>query len=999
MDEKTLSTDSATESKIPSSPLVQSSPKPWHQSLRNWLWGYDFFISYHWGSGGTYAVNLAAQLRQKGYDVFLDRAEYAMGDKWKMVGEVALHNTQRLVLIATRSAVFDSKPVELEVVKFTDRGRHCIPIFFGDTFAEDEKANPGKFIVLERLPDDALYIEDSLENLPVGPAPKVVEDLASAHGIMRRRKLRQIITLTTVSILIVFATFSGFSWRNAVASQRRLAKQITEILCNSGIQNLSNGQLDSGVSDLDRAAESASFQGQMLTRAVARHRNAWRSDLGIHVESRTLIQTVGFDNAGKHILISTAGELKVYDRSTGIYAFSMSEDDAIFSVDGKWMISATPDGAKKLWILHTIQQSSFAPSDLSQRVLDVSHDHTAVLMSNAKSTIELWSLLDGTIRKVESYGQSRVSIARFSPDGKRFFVAVEMPDTSCNTFFYATSDLSALGSPVVLSGQPLAASLSYQVSVDGGDEYRFLTVLKNEGAIEVANYSIGSSTRPGAMWKMEDGYNMFKGISADGKMILSEYVDFPRASCSVLNALTGTGDSISARQMPLTSFGFSSDSNLALFGFSDGSVKLIDCRLTELDTSLSQLADLPHDEDVKTVAFGADRGDIIVGQLFLTATPHLVQVWATATNRLVGRPVRVDSPIQAAGFTPDGNHVFIVSGNSVRIRSADPTDFEIIGWQYDAKVHDGEPHWNQICLSPDGRGGALSNVDSGVAFFDVMTGERESLRFVSSADVVHERGYVDSRIEGFSKDGTHLVVSESLYDSGNDSRRLTLCTEMGNKLGSAVVESFQEQTGGSRIAVNTDGMIAVVINGMIRIGKLTTANAKLVELSSPTASSATACVFSPDGKSLAVGYDDGTLTLFGGPLWRHSTTLQNHGEKISCVEYNAATDLLCTAGPTSVRTWDSVTLAPVPFDVRHGLNGCECIRFTPDDEVIAIAGGNEIRLFETATKLPLGPPMMHLRSRSPELITELAFSQDGTVLHSQARSIYSWRVPQAGSAK
>ena len=31
----------------------------WYERLRNWLWGYDFFISYHWASGGTYAVNLA----------------------------------------------------------------------------------------------------------------------------------------------------------------------------------------------------------------------------------------------------------------------------------------------------------------------------------------------------------------------------------------------------------------------------------------------------------------------------------------------------------------------------------------------------------------------------------------------------------------------------------------------------------------------------------------------------------------------------------------------------------------------------------------------------------------------------------------------------------------------------------------------------------------------------------------------------------------------------
>lgn len=74
----------------------------WFQRVKNSLWGYDFFISYHWASGGPYAQELAEALRARGFDVFLDRAEYASGDNWQTVGEVALKNTQRLVLIATR---------------------------------------------------------------------------------------------------------------------------------------------------------------------------------------------------------------------------------------------------------------------------------------------------------------------------------------------------------------------------------------------------------------------------------------------------------------------------------------------------------------------------------------------------------------------------------------------------------------------------------------------------------------------------------------------------------------------------------------------------------------------------------------------------------------------------------------------------------------------------------------------------------------------------------
>ena len=185
---------------------VKSVPTiPWYRRMRNWLWGYDFFVSYHWASGGTYAVILAAKLRERGYDVFLDRAEYAMGDDWKRIGEVALRNTQRLVLVATREAIFESKPVEREVELFTNRHRQIIPIFFGDTFAREEREHPGEFLVLDRLPDATLYIEDAPANLrEAGPSNEAVEKLVGTHGIMRRRSLRQLITVIALSLLSLF---------------------------------------------------------------------------------------------------------------------------------------------------------------------------------------------------------------------------------------------------------------------------------------------------------------------------------------------------------------------------------------------------------------------------------------------------------------------------------------------------------------------------------------------------------------------------------------------------------------------------------------------------------------------------------------------------------------------------------------------------------------------------------------------------------------------------
>ena len=195
------------------------------QRIRNWLWGYDFFISYHRVSGGIYARNLRAQLQAKGYEVFLDDNEYALGDDWKKIGAVALRNTKRLILVANEQAVFESEAVKHEVLLFTDRSRHIIPIFFGDNFANEKRVSPGKFVILERLPDEIIYINDNIESLHHGPSMEVIEKVESAYTVMRRRKLRQIIVSVTMMLLIASSVFASISWIKALTAQDEAKRQ------------------------------------------------------------------------------------------------------------------------------------------------------------------------------------------------------------------------------------------------------------------------------------------------------------------------------------------------------------------------------------------------------------------------------------------------------------------------------------------------------------------------------------------------------------------------------------------------------------------------------------------------------------------------------------------------------------------------------------------------------------------------------------------------------
>lgn len=195
---------------------AETKRKLW-QWLKDWLWGYDFFVSYHWVSGGVYAVKLAQMLRSKGFDVFLDRADYASGDDWKRMGQIALRNTQRLVLVATREAVTISKPVQHEVEIFTARGRQVIPIIFGDRFNDIDRSD---YPTLACLPDSQLFVDSGADSLATGPNRETVDELIRTHNVLRRRNLRALLILIPTIIVITFAAFATYQWGDALVAKR-----------------------------------------------------------------------------------------------------------------------------------------------------------------------------------------------------------------------------------------------------------------------------------------------------------------------------------------------------------------------------------------------------------------------------------------------------------------------------------------------------------------------------------------------------------------------------------------------------------------------------------------------------------------------------------------------------------------------------------------------------------------------------------------------------------
>ena len=209
------------------SPPVDARQSLWRR-LANRIWGYDFFVSYNWATGGSYAVSLAERLRDRGYDCFLDQSEFAAGDDWRNEAAHALSNTGRLVVVATHKAIADSEAVRHEIEVFTRRSDRVIPIVFGRRFSEAEQR---QFPTLQRIPDSTIDLVEDETRLDKGPSETILKQLVQAHRLVRRRTVRASMVTGALAALAAFLAVALVFW--GLAASARDAERKQKLLAQS----------------------------------------------------------------------------------------------------------------------------------------------------------------------------------------------------------------------------------------------------------------------------------------------------------------------------------------------------------------------------------------------------------------------------------------------------------------------------------------------------------------------------------------------------------------------------------------------------------------------------------------------------------------------------------------------------------------------------------------------------------------------------------------------
>lgn len=194
--------------------------------LNDYVFGYDYFISYCWADGRQYAVELAKRLQEQGFECFLDSSDYAKGDNWREQGRRALRKTARLVLIATPKA-FASEPVAREVEIFSALKRRIIPIDFDNGLERLQRGSP----IARFLTADTLKISEAGAALTAGPTQGAVDALRDTFSLVRQQQKR---VRMLAAAAIMFAAIALLASVLAVVAVLRQAEAQALVLTASG---------------------------------------------------------------------------------------------------------------------------------------------------------------------------------------------------------------------------------------------------------------------------------------------------------------------------------------------------------------------------------------------------------------------------------------------------------------------------------------------------------------------------------------------------------------------------------------------------------------------------------------------------------------------------------------------------------------------------------------------------------------------------------------------
>ena len=204
------------------------------QKILDFLFGYDFFISYSHDDGDEYPNSLFKTLSEKyNYKVFLDTKEYKAGVDLQLATKRRVRMSKYLLLICKTNAL-KSEWVYKEALVCNSSNCEPIILDFNDTYKNIDDSNK-----LKQTFKNYLYVSEKKEKSP--STNTVLKLIDSFKGAKQEKKRTNILSLL-IAVFVSISIFAIIQWNNSIKQTQNANHQLGVAYLEKAEQLISDKQ-------------------------------------------------------------------------------------------------------------------------------------------------------------------------------------------------------------------------------------------------------------------------------------------------------------------------------------------------------------------------------------------------------------------------------------------------------------------------------------------------------------------------------------------------------------------------------------------------------------------------------------------------------------------------------------------------------------------------------------------------------------------------------------